>query len=75
MISAHDLVALGLAHRERQLAMPAGILQRSDLAIGAAVKDDVLAADLPGSKFAADDLLTPGCGVPRIEREKISQWS
>src|SRR5271167_174874 len=68
MIAAHDLVADEAAHGERQQPVPAGVLERRNGAVGAAVENDVVAADGPRRQGALD-LMAPGGRIPRVQRE------
>ena len=71
MIAAHDLVADQPAHRERQQPMPAGVLERGDGAVGAAVENDVMAADRSGRE-RAPDLMAPGGRIPGVQGEGLA---
>jgi hypothetical protein len=46
--------------------VPAGVLERGDFAVAAAVEDDVRVANLTGEQFMAD-LVAPGRGIPSVE--------
>ena len=69
VIAAHDLVALEPALRERQQAMPAGVLERDRAAVGGApVEHELLVADRAGEQ-RVPDLVVPGDRIPRVERK------
>ena len=69
VIAADHLIAFEAAHGERQQPVPAGVLQRRHLPVGAAVENDVLVADRPRGELVLD-LMAPGRGIPGIERER-----
>ena len=69
VIAADDRVAVEPPLGQRHQPVPAGILQRADLAIGLAVHHDMLAADRAGKQRVLE-IDVPGGGVPGIERER-----
>ncbi|MEJ2655314.1 MAG: hypothetical protein P8Z69_08445 [Acidihalobacter sp.] len=65
VVAAHEIVAVELAHRQRQQAVPAGVLQRDDVAISATIEHQLLVAQGSFADFVLD-FVVPGSGVPGI---------
>ena len=70
MIAADHLVAFEAPHGERQQPVPAGVLERRHLPVGAAIENHVLVADRPRGELVLD-LMAPGRGIPSIQGKGV----
>ena len=68
VVAADDVVAVQLAHRQRQQPMPAGIGQRNSRSVLFSVENNGLVADGARQQVALD-LDIPGSGIPGVERK------
>ena len=66
VIAAHNLIAGKTSHRQRQQPMPAGVLERRDSTVGAAIEHDVFVADRSGGERALN-FVAPGRGIPGVQ--------
>ena len=73
VIAADQRVALEPALRQRHQAVPAGVFQRRDLAVGLAVHHDMLAADRARQQRMLD-LGVPAGGVPGVHGKGFWHW-
>ncbi len=65
MIATFHSVTLDAAHRQRQLAVWAGVFKRGDIAIGLAIKHDLFAKHLYREQVFAN-LVVPSGDIPAV---------
>ena len=71
VVHAADIVAFDPPHRERRRAMATAVVERDDLAAGAAIEHDRLLQDGAGQLLAVDQFVIPGRDVPGIVAERF----